>query len=131
MRDTLFLDTNAYAAYRSGDESVLRALGGAETVDVSLFVLAELLTGFQGGKREEENRRELDAFLAKPGVRLTLPTPRTAEYFALVKTSLRELGRPIPIHDVWIAAHCLEHGALLLSADARFRHVEGLRCRGL
>ena len=125
--DVISLDTNAYATYRRGNESILRLLGEAEAIHLSLFVLAELLTGFRGGQREELNRREWDLFLTKPGVRLTMPTRRTAEYFALIKTRLRAKGTPIPINDIWIAAHCLEHGALLVSEDAHFDHVEGLR----
>ena len=125
--EIVFLDTNAYAAYRAGDRDILSTLGQAEAIHLSLFVLAELLTGFRGGRREAVNRCELDHFLKKPGVRLTLPTRRTAEYFALVKNQLRAKGTPIPINDVWIAAHCLEHGALLISGDAHFDHVEGLR----
>jgi tRNA(fMet)-specific endonuclease VapC len=121
------LDTNAYAAYRGGNQSILSALGQAEVIHLSLFVLAELLTGFRGGRREAVNRHELDLFLRKPGVQLTMPSRRTAEYFALIKNRLRAKGTPIPINDVWIAAHCLEHGALLLSADAHFDLVEGLR----
>ena len=125
--EVVFLDTNAYAAYRAGNQSILIALGQAEAIHLSLFVLAELLAGFRGGRREAVNRRELDLFLRKPGVQLTLPSRRTAEYFALIKNRLRTKGTPIPINDVWIAAHCLEHGALLISADAHFDHVEGLR----
>lgn len=125
--EIVFLDTNAYAAYRAGDREILGTLGQAEVIHLSLFVLAELLTGFRGGRREAVNRRELDLFLKKPGVQLTLPSRRTAEYFALTKNRLRAKGTPIPINDVWIAAHCLEHGALLISADAHFDHVEGLR----
>lgn len=125
--DVIFLDTNAYAAYRAGDVGVLGVLGTAEVIHLSFFVLGELLTGFRGGRREAENRRELDVFLRKPGVQLTLPSRRTAEYFALVRNGLRAAGTPIPMNDVWIAAHCMEHGALLISADAHFDHVAGLR----
>ena len=125
--DVVFLDTNAYAAYRKGDEAVLRVLGQSEAVHISLFVLAELLTGFRGGKREAVNRRELDLFLVKPGVHLTMPSRRTAEYFALIKSQLRAKGTPIPINDIWIASHCMEHGALLISGDAHFDYVDGLR----
>jgi tRNA(fMet)-specific endonuclease VapC len=127
--DVVFLDTNAYTAYRMGDASLLTLLGEAEAIHLSLFVLAELLTGFRGGKREEVNRRELDLFLRKPGVQLTMPSRRTAEYFSLIKSQLRARGTPIPINDIWIAAHCLEHGALLLSGDAHFDRVDGLRRR--
>jgi len=35
-------------------------------------------------------------------------------------------GRPIPISDVWIAAHAMETGADLASADGHFEHVEGI-----
>ena len=41
---------------------------------------------------------------------------------------LRRKGQLIPTNDVWIAASALEHGAALLTRDAHFRHVEGLRC---
>lgn len=125
--DTVSIDTNAYTAYRRGDGEILRVLGGAGSIHLSLFVYAELLTGFRGGSREKENRTELEAFLNKPGVRLSLPTARTGEYFALIKNRLREIGRPIPINDVWIAAHCLELGARLITLDSHFGHIEGLR----
>lgn len=125
--DVLLLDTNAYTAYLTGDRAVLELIGQAAAVHVSLFVLAELLTGFRGGNREATNRRELDRFLAKPGVQLTMPSRRTADYFCLVKNGLRAKGKPIPINDVWIAAHCMELGALLVSRDAHFAWVDGLR----
>lgn len=35
-------------------------------------------------------------------------------------------GRPIPTTDVWIAAHAIETGADLVSADGHFEHVEGI-----
>ena len=125
--DVVMLDTNAYTAYLAGNGTVLDLLGRAELAHLSFFVLAELLTGFRGGTKETANRRALDRFLAKPTVQLTLPTRRTAEYFSLIKSRLREKGTPIPINDVWIAAHALELGALLVTADAHFEHVEGLR----
>ncbi|MCA9413738.1 MAG: type II toxin-antitoxin system VapC family toxin [Candidatus Omnitrophica bacterium] len=125
--EVVLLDTNAYTAYRRGDREVFRALSQAGSVLFSFFVYAELLEGFRGGTRDKENRNSLEDFLAKPGVRLAIPTIRTAEYFAIVKNRLRAIGRPIPLNDVWIAAQCLEHGALLLTMDAHFDSVEGLR----
>ncbi len=125
--DRLFLDTNAYVAYKSGDERVLHALVRFKEIHLSLFVWAELLTGFKGGNREKKNRNELDYFMSKPGVRLTLPTSQTAEYFALVKTGLQDKGNPISINDIWIAAHCMELSSVLCSYDHHFNKVAGLR----
>jgi tRNA(fMet)-specific endonuclease VapC len=42
------------------------------------------------------------------------------------KRRTRRKGRPIPLNDVWIAAHCLDTGACLVSFDRHFEDVEGL-----
>jgi tRNA(fMet)-specific endonuclease VapC len=39
---------------------------------------------------------------------------------------LRRKGAPIPINDVWIAAHAMETGSMLITFDVHFRHVNGL-----
>jgi tRNA(fMet)-specific endonuclease VapC len=53
----ILLDTNAYSAFMHGDQAILSALGSAEIVYLSVFVLGELFAGFIGGKKEHENRR--------------------------------------------------------------------------
>lgn len=122
----VLLDTNAYSRLAGGDESVLEVLGEAETVYLSVFVLAELLAGFKGGQRERKNRDGLKAFMAAPPVKLLFATDTTAEIFAGVKDSLKRRGKPLPMNDVWIATHALEASATLLTFDAHFDHVEGL-----
>ena len=123
----IFLDTNAYSAYRRGDERVLEALSENDRVFVSLFVIGELMYGFRGGNVEPRNRRELRSFLNKPTVRLELPTYETADLFGEIKEKLRSKGAPIPTNDLWIAAHCIELGARLITFDQHFVQVEGLR----
>lgn len=56
-----------------------------------------------------------------------MATEETAEVFGRVKDELRRKGKPLPINDVWIAAHALEAGATLVTLDAHFEHVAGLR----
>ncbi|MCH7229052.1 type II toxin-antitoxin system VapC family toxin [Haloferula sp. A504] len=127
MARVVLLDTNAYSAYRRGSESVLDVMGQAERVYVTVFVLAELFYGFAGGTREHENRQELGAFLAKPTVRMLHTTEDTAELFAAVKDQLRRKSMKIPTNDLWIVAHCMEIGAVLVTFDRHFDHIEGLR----
>jgi len=50
----------------------------------------------------------------------------TAERFALIKDALKRKGKPIPVNDIWIAAQCMETGAILLSRDLHFSAIEGL-----
>ncbi len=122
----ILLDTNAYTALLAGDEAVLAALSDADAVLVSVVVLGELHAGFKGGSREPENLEALADFLRRPPVRSVDVTPATAEVFGVVKDRLRRAGAPIPINDVWIAAHAIETGSWLVTYDRHFGAVEGL-----
>ena len=126
MRKVL-LDTNAYAALLRGDEKILQSMSRAETVYMSAIVLGELFAGFQGGNRFAENRKRLELFLDRPHVVLLPVGMETADVFGSIKQQLREQGTPIPINDVWIAAHALETGAVVVTYDTHFRRVAGLR----
>jgi tRNA(fMet)-specific endonuclease VapC len=123
----LLLDTNAYSKYLRGDPRILAALAGAGLVYMSVFVLGELFSGFRSGSKEKANRHILETFLAKPVVRVLDATRETADYFGLIKAALERAGRPIPLNDVWIAAHALETGSVLVTFDTHFAVVPGLR----
>ena len=122
----ILLDTNAYVKYLQGDSNVLRILSNAESVYMSVFVIGELLAGFKGGSKEARNRDILDEFIRKSTVRILSATMDTAEFFSTIKNELRRNGTLIPINDVWIAAHTIETGSMLISFDSHFRHVHGL-----
>jgi tRNA(fMet)-specific endonuclease VapC len=126
MRAVL-LDTNAYVRFMAGDARVLNCLACAGRAYISVFVLGELVAGFRAGSKEKQNRQILDRFLAKPGVTILDATRETAEYLGLIKVALKKSGQPIPLNDVWIAAHALETGAVLVTYDTHFAAVPGLR----
>jgi tRNA(fMet)-specific endonuclease VapC len=71
-------------------------------------------------------RNLLDDFLANPHVTLATVSRTTADRYSRIATALRAKGRPIPTNDIWIAAHAMETGADLVSADEHFQHVEGI-----
>ncbi len=123
----IVLDTNCYAAYLSGDREVLQTLTETKNTYMSIFVLGELYAGFKGGTREKENRDILNTFLKKPSVVTLNVSIETAELFGTVKDQLKQTGNPIPINDIWLAAHALEYGAVLVSYDKHFFNIPGLR----
>lgn len=123
----ILLDTNAYSNFLRGDEKVLEALSKAGIVYMSIFVLGELLSGFKSGAKESWNRELLQKFLEKPTVSVLEATIETSEIFAEIKTSLKNSGTPIPINDVWIAAHAVETGSVLITFDEHFTKIPGLR----
>lgn len=123
----IMLDTNAYAAFKRGDEHIVAVLQHAPTIILCATVLGELLGGFAAGQRENNNRNELARFMAVPRVKVVSSTANTADLYALVYVALRRKGQPIPTNDLWIAASSLEHGACLVTLDAHFQNIDGLR----
>lgn len=121
------IDSNAYTAFKRGDPAIVAVLQHAPSLIVSVTVLGELLAGFAAGNREGINRTELTQFLASQRVRVVPGTDATADLYALIYAALRRKGQPIPTNDLWIAANCLEHGAALLTLDAHFQAIDGLR----
>lgn len=126
MRPVL-VDTNAYVALLRGDPEVAEVVACADRLYLNSVVLGELLAGFAVGNREARNRMELARFIESPRVGVMQVTAETADSYALVYANLRRKGQPIPANDLWIAASALEHGLALLSLDAHFAQVDGLR----
>jgi len=122
----ILLDTNAYSDLKRGITSVAEVVRGAESILFSVVVVGELLYGFRSGSRYAKNLRELGEFLERPSIRLIEVSWVTAERYARIAASLRRKGTPLPVNDMWIAAHAMEAGADLVSRDRHFGEVDGL-----
>ena len=123
---TLMLDTNAYTAYMRDDPSAAERVEASTRILLPAVAVGELMYGFRHGTRYRQNLEQLEQFLAKPFVEFVPVTMETCSRFGSVSAVLRQAGTPIPVNDVWIAAHALQTGALLLTHDAHFDYVAGL-----
>jgi predicted nucleic acid-binding protein len=122
----ILLDTNAYVAFKQGTADAVEVVQHAPRMGLNSIVLGELLSGFAMGTREQENRQELEQFLASDRVDQIGVDLDTAEHYATVYRDLRRRGRPIPTNDMWIAATALQHGLAIFSHDRHFHEVPGL-----
>ena len=122
----VLLDADAYTFYMRGQAEVARMVEKAEEVLLSAIVVGELLYGFRWGTHFDSNVARLRRFLDSPRVSVIAVGEGTADRYGRIAASLRAKGRPIPTNDTWIAAHAMETGADLVSADAHFEHVDGL-----
>ena len=123
----ILLDTNAYVNLLAGDQIILEFLSQAENVYMSTIVLGELFSGFRGGTKQQSNIKMLNKFLSKPTINIVNVSRDTAEIFAEVKNYLKTKGKPIPINDVWIAAHAVETSSILISYDKHFGNIPMIR----
>lgn len=93
---------------------------------MSGVALKRSLIPFCGGAKESENKKRLNDFLSKPTVSILPVSKETAKIFGIVKQQLKSADTPIPLNDVWIAAHALENGGRLISYDKHFKQVAGV-----
>ena len=122
----ILLDSKAYSEFMRGNHQVRALVHDADEILLSAVVVGEQLFGFRQGLRFEQNLAELRSFLDRPYVSFVPVGPVTADRYSRIMASLKARGRPIPTNDVWIAAHAMETGADLVSADRHFKYVDGI-----
>lgn len=127
MIAAVVIDTNAYSGFRRGLAPMVAVFRHVPRIVVPLVVAAELLSGFEAGARAARNRAEFSVFLGSRRVALDQPDLATAEAYANVYAGLRKRGTPIPTNDLWVAATAMRLDLPLVTLDAHFGQVHGLR----
>ena len=100
------------------------AKGNTDSVCTSVIVQCELLFGL---RRRTHPRWQTHYELLVASVTVMPFEPDVAAHYAKLRTELEEAGTPIGPADTFIAAHALALGATLVSADAEFMRVPGLK----
>jgi tRNA(fMet)-specific endonuclease VapC len=119
------LDTNVIIKYLAGDESAKRLIDNASEISVPIIVVGELQYGAQKSSRTESNLALFASFLSR--YTIISIDENTAAIYGEIKEQLRAQGINIPENDVWIAATAKSRQYRLLTYDAHFRSVDGLK----
>jgi tRNA(fMet)-specific endonuclease VapC len=121
----MILDTNAVSALAEGDREARRVILGPFNLYLPTIVLGEFEFGMLGSSRRETLRV---GFARIEQRIIILPVDRdTSLIYAGIKHGLKRSGRPIPENDIWIAALALQHDQPILSRDAHFNAIDGVR----
>jgi predicted nucleic acid-binding protein len=121
----VIIDTNALSAFVDGAPAVGDCLRAEGRAAIPVIVLGEFRYGIAGSKHRSVYEAWLDENL--PFFEILPVTEATSVAYAKVRLSLGKLGRPIPANDAWIASLALQHRLPVLSRDADFDAVPGLR----
>lgn len=124
MSGSYLLDANIVIALFASDTAVSEHLKSAPEVFIPSIVIGELYYGARKSSRVKENTTRIDEFVNSNAI-LGCDV-ETARRYGEIKAHLRQMGRPIPENDVWIAALALQHTLVLVSRDAHFRYLENL-----
>lgn len=119
----MILDTNALSAAADDDPAVLAILARAEQIAIPAIVLGEYRYGIAQSRHRAHYSNWLDALILDCLV-LNISDETTHRY-AAINLELRQMGKPIPTNDLWIAALCRQYSLSILSRDKHFDFVSG------
>lgn len=128
MSQHYLLDTNiCIYLINQRPESVIRRFSTLKPSQVSLSMVTwgELYYGAYKSEKLQHNLRNLQQL---SGLLEVLPLPvAAAEHYGRLRADLQRVGRPIGGNDLWIAAHALAEGHILVTHNTKeFEWVEGL-----
>jgi tRNA(fMet)-specific endonuclease VapC len=121
----MILDINAVSALLAGDTALAQVLAPSDRHHLPLFVLAEYRYGLMASGMRKRLVTWFDRLEAESIV--LCPNRETVDHYAAVRHELRETGRPIPEHDVWIAALARQHCLEIVSQDVHFDYVSNVK----
>jgi predicted nucleic acid-binding protein len=121
----VILDTNAVSALLSGDPDLADVLSTAEYHHLPVVVIGEYRYGLHRSQQRAAVQSLLETLIRESLV-LAVDEATTVHY-AAVREELRNLGRPIPENDVWIAALARQHDQQIVSRDEHFDDVPNAR----
>lgn len=122
---SIILDTNSVIAYLNGDSEAAKHIELTPELYLPAIVIGELAYGAYKSARSEDNIKPIKEFSS---VCQVLDCGESAAYeYGRIKNELRTKGNKIPENDMWIAACAIARDLPLLSRDAHFDSVDGLR----
>ena len=121
----MLLDTNAISAWAEQEAAFLAVLRGDRPWYLPSIALGEYRFGVVNSTRREA----LEQWLAQVEAACVVlaPDAETARHYATIRDALRRANTPIPYHDIWIAALAEQHRLSVVTRDAHFAHVPGIR----
>ena len=124
MTRPAILDTSIFVAIEQG-RSLARSL--PEQVVVSIVTLAELELGVLVAKDSEVRGLRLATLTRVRELTSGLPADeRVASAYARLAAAELDAGRKPRVHDTWIAATALVHGAEVWTQDADFTNFRAV-----
>ena len=123
----MILDTNALSAYLDRTSEAVKIVSEEREIAIPVIAAGEFAFGIAQSRHREAYERSLQRMLDRCTV-LDIGI-ETARHYAAIRLELKGAGTPIPANDVWIAALSRQYATPVMSRDAHFDFVGGLRQR--
>lgn len=124
----MILDTVALSRLMDGEQAISRRLSSSTRHHLTAIVLGE----YRFGLLKSTKRKPLESALAEliEHSEMLVVDSDTSRHYADIRLELESRGTPIPMNDYWIAALARQHGLPVVSKDAHFGWVSGVKWIG-
>jgi tRNA(fMet)-specific endonuclease VapC len=121
----MLLDTNAISAWAMQDAKMLGVLRS----DPLWYLLSIALGEYRFGVVSSARRAALERWLEEieSACVVLSPDAQTVRFYATIQDAFRCANTTIPYHDIWIAALAQQHSLEIVSRDAHFDRISGVR----
>ena len=119
------LDTNIAIGLLNDDLKIVEQVQPYGNFYLPVTVCGELLFGALNSVKKNSNLKKVNKLIQSCKILHT--NMLIAESYAKIRLNLKQLGKPIPENDIWIAAICRVNKILLLTKDKHFSYVEALK----
>lgn len=121
----MILDTNAISAFADNDQRLLKVLPRDRPLYLPVVAIGEYRFGLQSSRERQARENWLDRLIECSNV-LDI-TLSTSAFYSNVRAELKFRHVKIPPNDSWISALALQHQLPVLTRDAHFDHITGVR----
>jgi tRNA(fMet)-specific endonuclease VapC len=121
----VIVDTNALSAIADERARIREVLAIATGIAVPVIAIGEYRSGIARSRDFLRYQQWLDEFILAS--RVLDIDEATSRSYADISLELRQVGKPIPTNDIWIAALCRQHELPLLSRDRHFDPISGIQ----
>jgi len=125
MSGEVCIDTNRAIDILNNAGNIVKSISSYDGVYLPITVVGELRYGAYRSTKVSENLVKIDALEMRCSV-IEIDS-QVADTYGFLRAKLTRAGSPIPENDIWIAACCLRMELPLISDDAHFNVVTGLK----
>ena len=112
------IDTNIAVFCINNDSLIVDKIRNIGKIAISVISVGELLYGVNISRDKDKNIIALRKFLKN--IEIIFIDTQTANQYAVIRATLKKLGKPTPDNDIWIAATAKANNLTIATRDRHF-----------
>lgn len=121
----MLVDASVIIDFFKNDAKVTAILKQQRKIYLPAVALGELYLGAYRSANLSKHLAQIQTFINTCEV--VFVDAETSLQYAIIKTGLLAMGKPIPENDIWIAAIAMQHSLPVFTKDNHFHFIAGLQ----